>query len=496
MKKHAIARKKPLRSSPGIFHSLLTSVLLYCASNAQSAPAVDYIELQNEMDRNLAHVDELEVTLGRYNYQLMEPLEQLARIQMRANRFDDAEAAIEQAIQIARFSDGLYSSTQYPLLKLEIEISRARRDWDETLEQLDHLTWLTARKFEGDSETQLQTLNWLANTHLQCALDTDTNHRAAHLIKATMLSETAVQMAQLTRHTDEPIYPQLLHALSGKNYAEARSVFGDSKVSYAVRRLFPGMDIMVSKGEARDVRYRAGLEKLLMLRDVVAGQTNASAEAIAMAEIYVADWKLAFNRSTDIAGEYATAIALLQEAGITPERIERFFANPVVLPRTDFTLSFEEALTTIETATSYVLTSVAGADGNAVASSTTYQLSLLESNHELPGLVEERAGKEQLPEATGEWTTLALSLDVDPAVQSRTNNGGYTTASYVTPSDIAIQDETELDSGELKATLARIKAIPFRPAMRQGTPVAATFAVNFSFRESESAGLSRLLSLR
>lgn len=490
MKQISIARKKPLRSS------LLALALLSFAVSAETVPSVDYVGMQTELNSNQAHVDELEFELGRYNYQLMEPLEQLARIQLQANRFDDAEATVEHAIQIARYSEGLYSSAQHRLLQLEIDISRTRRDWDDTLEQLDHLAWLVTRKFDGDSDSQLQTISWLAETHLQCALDSDSGHRASHMIKATMLSEYAVQLAQVTRRTHEPIYPQLLYALSEKYYVEARGLYGHSKVSYAIRKMFPELDIMSTKQEARDIRYLSGLDKLIMLRDTVAQQEDDRLEALAMAEIYLADWKLAFNRSANIAEEYARAISLLREAGIVDTRIDRFFANPVVLPRQDFTLSFDAALADIETATSYIVTRVTEAGGNAVASSTTYQLSLQEGSDDLPGFVQERKGKGQIPEATGEWSTIALSVAIDTTVKSRTRLKGFQSNSFVTPSIVEVQDDADLDSGALKSTLARIKSIPFRPAFVNGAPVPAAFSVNFSFRESESASMNRLISLR
>lgn len=490
VKPTTIVREKPFR------HFFLTVSLLPFAVSAETTSSVDYIELQTELNASLAHVDALEYELGRYNYQLMEPLEQLARIQLLANRFDDAEATAQHAIQIARYSDGLYTKDQYRLLQLEIDISRTRRDWDDTFEQLDHLTWLVSRKFEGDSASQLQAINWLADTHLQCALDTDSSHRAAHMIKATMLSEYAVQLAQITRRTHEPIYPQLLYALSEKYYVEARGLYGHSKVSYAIRKLFPELDIMNKKQEARDIRYLAGLDKLIMLRDNVAQQEGESLEALAMAEIYLADWKLAFNRSDDIGDEYARAIALLREAGIADARIDRFFANPVVLPRQDFTLSFDAALADIETATSYIVTRVTEAGGSAVAGSTIYQLSLQESSDDLPGFVQERESRGQLPEATGEWSTIALSVAIDTKVKTSTRLNGFHSTSFVTPSIVEVQDDADLDSGALKMTLARVKSIPFRPAFVNGSPIPATFSVNFSFRESESGSLNRLLSLR
>lgn len=478
----------------GLPFLFLTLVLGVCGVGSSSA--ADYAGLQREIERGLEHVEELEYSLGRYNFQLMEPLEQLARTQLQANRFDEADATVDHAIQIARLSEGLYSKEQYRLLQLAIDVSRSRQDWDETMEQLDHLTWLIVRKFEGDPAVQLQTVSWMAETHLQSALDTDVTRRASHLIKATQLSEYAVQLAQLQRQTDDPIYVRLLHALSQKYYVETRGLFGGAEVSYDLRKLFSESEIISTRSDARDLRYLAGLEKLLMLRDVVAQSPRYNKESLAMAEIYLADWKLAYNHSNNIKDEYAKAIALLREAEIAEPMLARFFANPVVLPRPDFTLSFEEALASIEQATTYGFTSAAGTNGNPVASSTFYQLSVMEGAEELPGYVRERSKATASMANSRDWNTIALSVAIDPTVQSRTRNHGYMSSNYVTPSQVEIQEAENIDARELKKTLARIKSIPFRPALLDGAPVTATFSLNYTFRDSESASLRRLLTLQ
>jgi len=89
--------------------------------------ATDFATLQASIQDSRQHIETLESNLGRYNYQLLEPLEQLARIQLAANRFDDAESSIDKAIQIARFSEGLYSSKQYPLDRKSTRLNSSHR---------------------------------------------------------------------------------------------------------------------------------------------------------------------------------------------------------------------------------------------------------------------------------------------------------------------------------------------------------------------------------
>lgn len=467
--------------------------LMLCASKAS---ATDYISIQQSIQNSESSIDALETDHGRYDEQLLEPLEQLAKIQLEASRFEDAAQTIDRAIQIARISHGLYTSAQYPLLQLEIDISRSRGDWEDTEEQMAHFVWLVASRFDGDRIKQLDTLNWLANKHLQCALETTDVNRATYLIKSTQINEYAVQLAQATRHTQSPVYADLLYGLSQKYYVETRGVLGDKASSYKLRVLDPYVRVVEEKASALERRYAAGLDKLVMLRDSIALAPTPSAEALGMAEIYIADWQLAFNNSRDEAGQYTKALGLLRNAGIAEAQLERFFAHPVVIPRQEFTLNFAEALAAVENASGPALVTVETMVANASATAATWQLSIREDSDRLPGVVSELSVAQLGTDLTNNWNLLTLSLEFDPAINSRFRQRGYSMSSKAIPSAIRVASSSKVSEQDLQAILTRIKSLPFRPALRQGVPIPATITVNYVFRENGETPLEQMLTLR
>ena len=345
---------------------------------------------------------------------------------MAANQFDEAELSVEKAIQVARFSEGLFAKEQYPLLELEIDISRSRQDWEDAASKLQHFAYLIAEKYEGESTARLETLGWLADKHLQCALN---------------IASTIIE----------------------------------------------------TKTTALDRRYSAGLEKLQMLRDGLIASGNSNPEAIGMAEIYIADWKLAFNDYDDAAAEYHVARELLLEAGITELQLDDFFAQPAVIPRSQLTLSFTDALAQLEDGNELALAS-ARIDDTAVAMQGR-QLRIVESSDVLPGVVSERETDGLNRGAIRDWSTVSLTMVIDPTRASHFRSRGYYVKSNVIPSTIAVNVAPNLSDKAIKAVISRVKTNSFRPVLQHGQPVVATFSVDYVFRHNEKDTLQSLLTM-
>ncbi|CAN0515995.1 unnamed protein product, partial [Scytosiphon promiscuus] len=184
-----------------------------------------------------------------------------------------------------------------------------RRDWSATVERLDRFSLLVANNFDGNGkgEEQLSLLKWMADKHLQCALETNSEHYVTHISKATIINEYALQLAQFNRQTDDPVYGELLHSLAHNYYIESRGIIAGGENSYKLRVLPNGSGMVESKAAALDRRYALGLDKLRMLRKFAADSTENRLEAIAVAEIYIADWNIIFDSAEDIDNEYDRA---------------------------------------------------------------------------------------------------------------------------------------------------------------------------------------------
>jgi len=288
--------------------ALLSSLLLTGPVHAK-----DYIALQQDINRYLKEVDTIEQDVGRYSFELIEPLHTLALTQFRANLFSAAESSIDWAIQIARFRDGLYTPIQHPLQQTAIEIELFSGNWEKLNKKLEHYAWLISKQQNVSTRSQLDQTRWLADIHLRAFQSNPSDERAAHLIKGTYLREGLVQYAQAARLSDGPLYADLLFELALAYRHEVDAIRSGGSTSYQLRRLIPGTDIIQARRDAIARRYRVGLEKLEMLLSLVESESIFDQEAAVMANLYIADWHRLFNKRNAHEASIERALATLSQ---------------------------------------------------------------------------------------------------------------------------------------------------------------------------------------
>jgi len=292
----------------------LICVIAATASLSSQGVAKDFVSLLQDINRFSETVEGIELAAGRHDFALVEPLHMLGKNQFKANLFSDAEASVDRAIQIARFSDGLYTPIQYPLLQVAIEIELARENWSKVDEKLEHFTWLVSQQYQGKVKPRIEQAQWIANVRLKVFYGDDAEMRAPHLINVTYLRETTVQYAQAMRLTDDPLYHELLFELANAYRLEAEAIRAGGSTSYQLRRLFPGLDIIEEKRLAVDKRYRIGLEKLQMLQRLIEVDAAYDYEASVMMHLYIAKWHGFFNKHEQRGVAIADALTRLVQS--------------------------------------------------------------------------------------------------------------------------------------------------------------------------------------
>ena len=101
-------------------------------------------------------------------------------------------------------------------------------------------------------------------------------------------------------------------------------------------------DIQYREARMPDSYLREGLSIVKRIRGIV--ETMEDPEAEAMAMIYHADFQMLMGMGL-AARLYRAAMKKLQQAGFDDERIDAFFARPVVLPVEQYDLNLNDALT-------------------------------------------------------------------------------------------------------------------------------------------------------
>ena len=457
-------------------------VIAFLILLASVSRANDFASLQSNLQQQQANLELLETMHGRHSYQLVESLHGLARTQLTANRFDDAAASIDRAIQVTRLNHGLYAPEQYDLLITDIEVDMSRRDWKEALTKLQHFSWLIGSRYQGSALQRLDLLEWMAATHLRGALNDTKEQRPGHLIAATEFNELAVQYAQATEQADSLRYAELLYSLTRKYHIESRGILGGGRTSYFLRLVNPQARQVDTRSGAVDKRYRAGLDKLHMIRDMLLASDQFDLEAVAMVELYIADWHALFNEAGNLETHYSASINRLLEAGVEPDLVDHLLAAPAVLPRPTLHLSVADALTETDGGRR----SIGSGETSDSFALPEYRLTVLEPHPELIGYGLDGESAATIASTAGNWPALQVNMLLDPSRQVTVRTSGYFSKSYVTGTDVSAIDPPPMRHSAMRAVLSRIKNLAFRPAFSGGKAVSATISLDFLFQD-ESA---------
>ena len=440
------------------------------------AAAADSLQEQQEKIYTLAAEN------GRYHESLVEPLQQLALSQLEVSRYDDAADTADYAIQIVRTSFGLDTAQQYDLQQMAVEIDLLRQDWKAINKRLDYYSGLILSNYWGSIPDRVSRLLWLSDIHVRGGIEDSTDNQAAHMREATWLNETAISYAEKHGIGNSRFHAEMLYSLMQKYYLEARAISDGGATSYRLRQVHPTIHVVSDKFDALRKRHAAGLGTLQKMRDMFASVPGFGPEAVAMAELYIADWNALFNESEDINAEYQVAIAALHDAGVPESRIARFLSSPVAIPSPRLDLRVSEAMTLGNSSTRL-----------SHNDEPVYRLSLIEPAAHLAGFTQELALVDWQGGLIEDWARLTVNMTIDPDKQVTVRNAAFRTKSKVTGTEVELQN-SEADPGLTRNAMKRIKTLSFRPAFSDGQAVASNVVLDYLVRDSAQRSVTPLMT--
>ena len=280
--------------------------------------------------------------IDNYSHELPESLVSDGRRLMAQHAYDEAEAAYARAWQVTRINHGLTSANQIRPIEHLLDALLAQGKWEDFDQQINYLSWLNDTAHQDDPQSRVEGLTTISNWYRAAAASMDDSRSNWYLIRAKHLNWQAI--SEIERHYgpgDMQLAP-LLYRVAMDHYYQAISTQRRGMTSYEYktneRALVNGWSL--SKNETVSRSYRIGRENLLRIRALYARNGRQSAITDALLLVHLADWELVFENGEAAAAYYQAAYARLEEAGIPPQDVERFFGRPVVLPATHLTLTW------------------------------------------------------------------------------------------------------------------------------------------------------------
>jgi hypothetical protein len=459
----------------------LLSMMLPLGLYAET-PLDDYAAATRSLAAQETAISALAEKHGRYSEQLVEPLQQLIHGQMEVSRLEDAADNVDYAIHIVRTTHGLNTPRQYDLQQLAIDIDLYRQDWKDVNQRLDHYSNLLLSEYLGPADDFIMRMLWLGDAHVRGAIEDDAEKEAQHLRSATWYATTAVSLARKYNLTHSRLYADMLYSLSQRYYLEARAILDGGSTSYRLRMIQPGIHHVRDKFVALNRRYQLGLNALLELRDTLAQSPGFSQEAVAMAEFHIADWKALFDESEDLDSDYDQAISSLLAAGLADDQVQRFLAQPVVIPRA-----------ALETRIDDILELNPRRIRDGAQDRLLSGMSLLEPSPQLAGFAQEARLVNWRGSLNKDWAEITVSLTVNPGDRVTVRNSAFRTRSRVTPSMVALRN-TQASPQLTNEALDRIQTLSFRPAFVDGKAVTSEVELDYLVRDSEQRSITPLVT--
>ena len=300
-------------------------------------------EIQRELDRDLANLHQLESEYGRLDRRMLEPLDLFSRSLIENERFTQAHDILDQAIQIIRISEGLYSQSQFPFLIRHIENHVNRGVWVNAREEMQHLDWLIKRGDNAINEELVATILDLIDIHLRGVADDFVANQSDHFRKAENLTNFVGRVARFNYEAGDVRIPAIMYKKVVQMYLQAVAVEAWGSTGLSLRS-YSNTGYAISRSDARISLYYSGLRSLTVIRDLYMQRENPDLEGAGFAYFYIGDWEVLFNNPDAAGRAYKQGHNLLTAAGRTEEEINLYTSQAQMLPLIEFHGSFESAL--------------------------------------------------------------------------------------------------------------------------------------------------------
>lgn len=281
-----------------------------------------------EQQRYLDAVQAVEAHGGAYDAALSEQLLGLGAAYQAAGRHEEAAEALSRAAHIVRVNEGLYSTSDLPILERLIESYSALGEWDGVGTSYQQMFQIHRRNYGDSDERMLPALQRLSAWHLSAYLGDLGEDPINHLEAARNLYDSSVGILQ-AKSGGDPRLPDALREKAIVDYYLASYVpTGGGGVSFSAgpsngqQQAGPAYALMgFTSG-------REALEKVVELRK----QDPAATPLLrGQAAAELGDWHQLFNRRQ-------TALDLYKEAwtqaaaDTSNAAVNQIFGHPIALP--------------------------------------------------------------------------------------------------------------------------------------------------------------------
>jgi len=311
----------------------VTTSLSTANSSASQSAKFDNQTLANFVEKYQVAIEEIESQDGAYGSRLTQELMNLGSIYQEYGRHDEAIKFLKRSAHLNRINDGLYSTTQIPIIRKLITSLKEKKQWPKVDKRYSHLSWLYSKNFAADNikmlEIQMEKAHWYLKSYsvqLSAAPLRD-------LINAYGSYQNALELMSNTySETDIRVIPAL-NGLILANYLVATTILAESVTinsdgSYAKEHSISGRKISFMKRKS----FSTGVELIQRELAVHNEQQPIDHMHVSKAMLKLADWYLMYGKRQLASSHYKQAYAYANTHNENNNKFNELFNVPVVLP--------------------------------------------------------------------------------------------------------------------------------------------------------------------
>ena len=318
----------------------LIYVGMACGQNALRVSDNDLLGKREALQERLL---ELQLTIGQYDPVLVETLSSLAESSASLHLYSEARALLDRSLQIQRVSSGLLAQEQIPIVLAKMDLAAFTGDWETVNASISYLEWLLIEKSVANGDDLIQYLVQLSEFHLRGVKEDVLDRRAFHYQEASKYTYQALSIGKIFWGSRDLRLINLYYGLVKQFYLQSAAVERADETAYALRAIVPGSSWVKPRRIVQSRFYRAGLRLLSDIRDIIRYAKPASAESLAMVDLYIADWHVIFDKTQALVA-YRNASAKLGDAGVSSKELDLLFSEPKILPVPTFYAEVSNAL--------------------------------------------------------------------------------------------------------------------------------------------------------
>jgi hypothetical protein len=289
-------------------------------------------------------LSQLRDQVSAFDMSLVEPLNSLADQQMRSGQLEQAHRTLDRAMQIVRVNQGLFTSAQHPLLHKKIENLASQGNWEDARAQLDHLFYLYTKKQKFVTQEMISGFGQLSDIHLRAISEDSNEYQGFHFSRAATGNWLALAIGEALWGKEDPRLVPLIYEVMNQFHLEYVAINQGGRVGIEIRTVVPGSNWVRQISEMRQYYLANGAGLIGQLRAIYSSEALFDQEAIAMVDLYLADWLSLFDQHEQVLAAYSKAYQNLLAANVDAQELDRFFATPRLLPEPQFFPSLSLAL--------------------------------------------------------------------------------------------------------------------------------------------------------